>query len=358
MSLTITGKNQAIISLQVQFNTKVTISDLSTKEFEKLVQDKTNKIESFTKTVLSNDLDIEKLVVSELKKIIENSGFSFVEGKIVFDSDFLKERLDIKQLKSEVPFLPISSAYVLNFDKKKFEDNFDFLKIDNKYIVKNSAGEISVDVNNLLADAKGKITELFNNLGFISKTDKYLKFDNRTRKLEIRVNLLKKDLNTIDSPYFYKDSNFNNVLDFSKLKYDLFDNLIDNNSLVLKNGVIQVDYKRFVNLIEEKIDALKVTGLNNEKMINAFNFGINECKTLINNQVVLNHYVAGEILELKVSNFKCSSNSSGEYYQIRKSDYILTGKTITLTFNPFIVFWNAKILYLYISYIPLQNCNN
>ena len=185
MSLTITGKNQAIISLQVQFNTKVTISDLSTKEFEKLVQDKTNKIESFTKTVLSNDLDIEKLVVSELKKIIENSGFSFVEGKIVFDSDFLKERLDIKQLKSEVPFLPISSAYVLNFDKKKFEDNFDFLKIDNKYIIKNSAGEISVDVNNLLADAKGKITELFNNLGFISKTDKYLKFDNRTRKLEI-----------------------------------------------------------------------------------------------------------------------------------------------------------------------------
>ena len=53
MSVTINKPNEAVISLQVQFNTKVTISDLATKEFEELVKDKTLKIEDFTKTLLN-----------------------------------------------------------------------------------------------------------------------------------------------------------------------------------------------------------------------------------------------------------------------------------------------------------------
>ena len=355
MSVTINKPNEAVISLQVQFNTKVTISDLATKEFEELIKDKTLKIEDFTKTLLNENKDIEQIIIEELTKLFKQSGFTLDNGIIQFDTDFLRDKLEVKDLSSDIPFIPLTTTYTLTFDRDKFKDELPLLSTDNKYII-NKDKVVSLDKDKLLEDSKDEILDIFNSVGFKLSTDKYLKFNNENNKLEVRLNLLKRDVNVIDSPYFYQDKDLNNVLDFSKLKYDLFNEIIDNSSLIFKNGTIQVDYGRFIDLIEEKINALKVTGLNNEKMINAFNFGINECKTLINNQVKLNNHIAGSILNIRIVNFKCNSNKGGEYYELNKKDYILTGKTITLTFNPYIVFWNNDRLYLQIQYIPLNDC--
>jgi limonene-1,2-epoxide hydrolase len=354
--------NEAIINVTAQFRTKITIPDGISNEYKIWIDERSREIDSFIKTVLQDDFKIQDLIVSEIEKVFSNSGFTIVDGKLSIDTDTLRDNINYRELSNSVNFLEIGADYNLSLIEEKAKETIhDLIEIDGTYLVKDE-NILSINKEDLIKDSIEQIEEELSKsgaVGGIEKTDKYLKYNLSEKNLEVRFEILKKEINSIDSEYFSQNKYYDNVFDFTKLRYDILSTAIDGLTIILKNGKWQVNYDRFFNLVQEKIDQIEANGINGENLQNAYNYGFYDCKTLVDGQIQLSHFVAGEPFQVILSTRKCKTQESGIYHTLMAEDYFITGKTLTLNIVPHQnLFWGTTSdISVRVNYIPTQACS-
>jgi hypothetical protein len=289
------GIDQFHIGLSAKWTVKVTTPDYVTEKLKLEVTKAEADLKEYIRLRIEEGRNLESVIEDKFKDIFKDSIFQIQDGKINFDIDNLKDDIGYRELSTDSKFLEINENYKIGFKAKEYADTLDLVEVDGEYIIQDNQDRISLDFPKLKT-----ALNIPKSADLISATDKYILF--QSGRISLKMEILQVDILQIDDPFLKKNRDGSLSLEFQKLKNEIVKDLVSDDVIIMRNGLISIDYfKLKERLLEGNIFSENGKNCELERSPkNAYNFIKKDTKTLRENQVELTFEPNGDIISVLI----------------------------------------------------------